>query len=182
MKVSKGDPVEVKAKLGLGGWERAEVVSRSPDGRRVLVKDRRGHEFMVAARHVRPIERAPAATALRVATRKAAVGIAKRLEADRSAAYLAYVRTHPCAFCGQAPPSDPHHIATGPGESGMGRKVPDFQTVPLCRTCHDSYHRSDQESPLGAVGTLSRSETERLLWGAGYRLLVRWTVLRAANG
>lgn len=56
----------------------------------------------------------------------------------RSAAYLAYVRSHPCCACGSPPISEAHHFMQGSG--GMGVKADDTYTAPLCRTCHNDWH------------------------------------------
>jgi hypothetical protein len=54
-------------------------------------------------------------------------------------AYLDWVKTLPCCGC-HAPADDPHHIYRS-GYRGMGTKVPDYFTIPLCRPCHDNLHR-----------------------------------------
>lgn len=65
-----------------------------------------------------------------------ALGYAGRME-DR--AYLNWVKTLPCCGCGDHS-DDPHHIHSR-GFKGMGTKVPDYMTMPLCRICHDELHR-----------------------------------------
>lgn len=55
----------------------------------------------------------------------------------RSATYLEFVAAHPCRACDAKPPSDAHHW--GPTR-GLGLKVSDVRTVPLCRRCHDHFH------------------------------------------
>ena len=54
----------------------------------------------------------------------------------RTATWLELVRRLPCAFCGAAAPSDPHHYP-GKGATGGGS---DLETCPACRTCHDQVH------------------------------------------
>ncbi len=51
----------------------------------------------------------------------------------RDSAHLAYVRQLPCAFCGQVPPSDPHHVE----KTATGKTGNDYSCVPMCRTCHE---------------------------------------------
>lgn len=56
--------------------------------------------------------------------------------------YLAHVRSFPCLVCGKS--AQAHHlkmIYLG----GMGKKVHDYWTVPLCFTCHDALHRFGDE-------------------------------------
>lgn len=56
----------------------------------------------------------------------------------RSKTYLAYVRTHDCCSCSATGPSEAHHFMRGSG--GLGMKVDDTYTVPLCRRCHACWH------------------------------------------
>lgn len=67
----------------------------------------------------------------------------------RSAAFLGFVRRLNCLVCQTPPPCHAHHI-TYAEPSGMGRKVGDNWTVPLCGICHDRLHND----PLG----------EKLFW------------------
>lgn len=53
--------------------------------------------------------------------------------------FLRFVRQLPCAFCGEDPPSDPHHY---PGRGRLGA-TQDHRTCPVCRLCH---RRCEQES------------------------------------
>lgn len=56
----------------------------------------------------------------------------------RSDAYLAWVRTLPCANCRASAPSQAHH------RIGHGRvstvKTSDLEAMPLCVTCHTLLH------------------------------------------
>jgi hypothetical protein len=56
-----------------------------------------------------------------------------------NANYTRWVKTQPCAGCGNQA-DDPHHI-TGYGLGGMGTKPHDFFVIPLCRQCHNELHR-----------------------------------------
>lgn len=47
--------------------------------------------------------------------------------------HLARIKALPCAVCGQAGPSDAHHIRAG---QGMAQRASDWLTVPCCRMCH----------------------------------------------
>lgn len=53
--------------------------------------------------------------------------------------FTRWVKSQPCACCGN-PSDDPHHII-GHGQGGMGTKAHDFFTIPLCRKHHDELHR-----------------------------------------
>jgi hypothetical protein len=64
-------------------------------------------------------------------------GYVGRIE-DRG--YMNWVKRQPCCVCG-APADDPHHIH-GRGFKGMGTKVPDYWTIPLCRAHHDELHHN----------------------------------------
>jgi len=59
-----------------------------------------------------------------------------------SAKYLKWVKTQPCACCGQTA-DDPHHLI-GWGQGGMGTKAHDILALPLCRQHHDELHRDIQ--------------------------------------
>lgn len=57
----------------------------------------------------------------------------------RSKEYLDFIRWNPCWICRKSEPSEAHHW--GPGK-GMGKKVGDQYTTPLCRVCHQQWHNS----------------------------------------
>ena len=65
----------------------------------------------------------------------------KRADANYARAYgskarVAFVKTLACVVCGTAP-SDNAHIHGG--KSGMARKGPYTDIIPLCRQCHTLY-------------------------------------------
>lgn len=47
--------------------------------------------------------------------------------------HIGRVKELPCAVCGQAGPSDAHHILEG---RTPGRKSPNMLVIPLCKSCH----------------------------------------------
>ena len=51
----------------------------------------------------------------------------------KRADHMKRVKELPCAVCGQAGPSDAHHILAG---RVPGRKPDDMLTIPLCKDCH----------------------------------------------
>ena len=57
--------------------------------------------------------------------------------------YLEYVRGQCCISCGQFG-SEAHHIRESE-EAGVARKADDWQTIPLCNTCHRFYHTKGKD-------------------------------------
>lgn len=57
--------------------------------------------------------------------------------------YLAWVKTQPCACCGQQA-DDPHHLI-GWGQGGMATKAHDIFVIPLCRIHHTELHNDPTE-------------------------------------
>lgn len=51
----------------------------------------------------------------------------------RTKAHLAAVKALPCVICGKPGPSDAHHVIC---DRYGTRKASDFETIPLCKTCH----------------------------------------------
>lgn len=54
-------------------------------------------------------------------------------------AHMARVKELPCIICGHPPPSDAHHCISGRYGS---RKVSDFDTISLCKSCHQEGPRA----------------------------------------
>lgn len=75
----------------------------------------------------------------------------------RNKAYLHdWVPQFVCCVCGESNTVAAH--VGGNGTKGMSCKVPDYQTAPLCQTCHD---RLDGR----ALPPLDQAERERVFWG-----------------
>lgn len=55
----------------------------------------------------------------------------------RSAKYLTFIRSLPCAACGAGGPSEAHHE----GSRGMGIKASDATAISMCRFCHQKRHQ-----------------------------------------
>ena len=80
-------------------------------------------------------------------TRKSATG---PLE---DAVYFSGVKSLPCCCCGAAGPSDGHHCMDRPPADvsvyryfgGIADRSADFDAIPLCRECHDLFHRNHGE-------------------------------------
>jgi hypothetical protein len=61
-------------------------------------------------------------------------------------AYLNWVKSLDCCYCG-APADDAHHIIGVGNFSGMGMKAPDYLSVPVCRGCHGNLHGNPELWP-----------------------------------
>jgi hypothetical protein len=62
----------------------------------------------------------------------------------RDKEHLRFVARHPCLICGRTP-SDAHHVRFAQSR-GIGLKVSDEFTVPLCRAHHRELHRTGDEA------------------------------------
>jgi len=71
----------------------------------------------------------------------------------RDAAHLRAVRLLACCYC-SARPVDAHHV----GRHAMGSKTDDLRTIPLCRPCHDGFHRR------ATIGIMDAQQTRE--WAA----------------
>ena len=85
----------------------------------------------------------------------------------RSKHYLDWVRNQPCWTCGTNQEIHAHHHGRTEGGGGMGLKTCDLHTVPLCRKCHEQWHRR------GTIQSMSRDKTVAELWRAVAVLLRR---------
>ena len=90
----------------------------------------------------------------------------------RDRGYLAFVRSLACCSCGASGPSDPHHWSATV-RRGVGQKLDDLLTVPLCRLCHTIYHARNM---LPAHST--KEETTVHLLGVQVETLVNWIAER----
>jgi Protein of unknown function (DUF968) len=86
----------------------------------------------------------------------------------RSKEHLRYVASQPCVICGRSP-SHAHHVRYAQ-RRGLGIKVSDEFTVPLCATHHGQLHNTTKErewwqernvDPLIIAGTLWRESQRR---------------------
>ena len=95
------------------------------------------------------------------------------MKPPRSRAYLAWIRSLPCAICGETRGIEASH--TGP--HGIGQKSSDYSAIPLCdkhhRTASDSYHK---------LGPRKFSQRHHLDVTALVRLLNRKPVIRIEAG
>jgi hypothetical protein len=110
-----------------------------------------------------PAERDPPAandeTRSRIDKSMLALPEAKRL---RDKQHLRFVAGQPCLVCGREP-CDPHHLRFAQPR-GLGQKVSDEFTVPLCRAHHRELHRTAKEREWWSQNGLEPLESARSLW------------------
>ena len=80
----------------------------------------------------------------------------------RNKAHLQFVASQPCMICGRKP-TDAHHLKFAQPR-GLGLKVSDEFTVPLCRTHHRELHRSSNEPAWWATCNIEPLKLARKLW------------------
>lgn len=101
--------------------------------------------------------------------------VPKPAPAARDEGYLAYVRAHACYSCTRPPPSQPHHWARRGRGGGTGTKPDDYRTIPLCESCHRTWHDT------GALPGYSPAATRALALAWQVDLLVAWIVSGAGS-
>lgn len=77
--------------------------------------------------------------------------------------YLAYVRSFGCLVCGQG--AQAHHLKMM-YPAGMGVKVHDYLTAPLCAICHGDLHRFGDEATWWALKGVDPVEWANKKWRA----------------
>ena len=75
---------------------------------------------------------------------------------------LRFVAKQPCLVCGRQP-CDPHHLRFAQAR-GLGQKVSDEFTVPLCRAHHRELHRAGKEVDWWARTRIEPTGIARKLW------------------
>ena len=80
----------------------------------------------------------------------------------RDKQHLRFVAKQPCLVCGREP-SDPHHLRFAQPR-GLGQKVSDEFTVPLCRAHHRELHRAGKEKDWWSEMGIEPLESARNLW------------------
>jgi hypothetical protein len=80
----------------------------------------------------------------------------------RSKAHLRFVGTQPCLICRRAP-SDAHHLKFAQTR-GLGIKVSDEFTVPLCRVHHQELHLHGNEAAWWANMNITPLQIAKQLW------------------
>ena len=74
-------------------------------------------------------------------------------------------RQLPCLPCGAAAPNDSHHVGGLAHGKGMGLRVKDRWTIPLCRRCHEHVTFTNRHY-LADTGIDERA-VARQLWKCG---------------
>lgn len=69
----------------------------------------------------------------------------------RDSGYLAFVRSKPCVACGSTRNVEAHHW--GWAKKGLGEKVSDYRTIPLCAEHHQLFHTTGQIDPFNPKAT-----------------------------
>src|SRR5207237_114537 len=80
----------------------------------------------------------------------------------RDKRHLRFVAKQPCLVCGRQP-SDAHHLRFAQSR-GLGLKVSDEFTVPLCRGHHREVHRYGKESQWWENAGINSLEIASKLW------------------
>ena len=80
----------------------------------------------------------------------------------RDKAHLKFVASQPCLICGRQP-SDPHHLRFAQPR-GIGLKVSDEFTVPLCRGHHRQLHQAGNEVTWWENLQIDALATAKDLW------------------
>jgi len=101
----------------------------------------------------------PTARAQRINAGLAAAAPVKR---RRHKAHLHHVAQHSCLVCGRKP-SDPHHLRFMQPR-GLGLKVSDEFTVPLCRMHHRQAHHAGDERAWWQTMGIEPIKVARKLW------------------
>lgn len=89
----------------------------------------------------------------------------------RDKQHLRFVAKQPCLVCGREP-SDPHHLRFAQAR-GLGQKVSDEFTVPLCRAHHRELHRAGKERGWWSRNGLEPLESARSLWTMTHPTIAR---------
>jgi len=88
-----------------------------------------------------------------------AIAEPKRL---RDKGHLKFVASQPCLICGRQP-TDPHHLRFAQPR-GLGLKVSDEFTVPLCRGHHRQLHQAGNELTWWSNFNISPLDVAKDLW------------------
>jgi hypothetical protein len=81
---------------------------------------------------------------------------------QRDRHHLRFVAQQPCLLCGREP-CDPHHLKFAQ-DRGLGQKVSDEFTVPLCRAHHRELHHAGKERDWWSRRGIEPLASARSLW------------------
>jgi hypothetical protein len=90
------------------------------------------------------------------------IGQPKRI---RCKEHLRFVASHPCAVCGRSP-AHAHHVRHAQSR-GLGLKVSDEFTVPLCATHHHQVHTTGKEREWWQQRNIDPLIIAKALWQQG---------------
>jgi hypothetical protein len=88
--------------------------------------------------------------------------------------FLAEMRKLRCLACGHPPPSEVHHIKT----RGSGGGDEFFNVMPVCRGCHQAWHKMGMQSFIQRHGSVQQY-LEALGWELG-TVLGKWKAIPPA--
>ncbi len=91
-----------------------------------------------------------------------------------------FVAKQPCLVCGRQP-CDPHHLRFAQAR-GLGLKVSDEFTVPLCRAHHRELHRAGKELNWWARIGIEPLTFARQLWLSTHPLVSNHDATQQHNG
>ena len=148
----------------LRAWPKANTLTPADgDEVRGAFQGRLGHLQTIQDENLSPAERnqptAPQEIRSRIDKSVLAIPVARRL---RDNAHLRFVAKQPCLVC-ERQPCDAHHLRFAQSR-GLGLKVSDEFTVPLCRAHHRELHRTGKESDWWAKAGLEPITLARKLW------------------
>jgi hypothetical protein len=112
-----------------------------------------------------PIQLQTAAAPARIDKSELTFGEPRRI---RDKAHLKFVAAQPCLVCGRSP-ADAHHLKFTQAR-GMGLKVSDEFTVPLCRVHHRDLHSFGNEIAWWERRSIDPVVTSRALWSSTRRI------------
>lgn len=158
---------------GDDGGRTVEIRGRGPVARRRVRLPKKGVLSAVAqaAATGPPGELPPLAPARVVRTSAARRAMSPQRKPKgriRDGDYLRFVRQHPCCSCGARVGVQAHHHG---GSRGVSQKADDLRTVPLCATCHMTWHNIGR---LRSRDCLTVPEAREHLYKTQVDLLIEW--------
>lgn len=84
-----------------------------------------------------------------------------KTKTHRDKKYLLWIRTQPCASCGQLPIEGTYQVVPAHSGGGMALKGPDRDAIPLCVACHGIDHTV---GPFQEVKGVNRMDVARAHW------------------
>jgi hypothetical protein len=146
----------------LQAWPKANTLTPiDGDTVRMAFEARLGGLHTIPHKDFPPIEPGPATHEPSPCIDKSVLALPE-LKRLRDKQHLRFVAKQPCLVCGREP-SDPHHLRFAQPH-GLGQKVSDEFTVPLCRAHHRELHRAGKELDWWSKMGIEPLATARELW------------------